>query len=69
MRQIAQDVGISEGCLLGWTKNADVEDGIRLGPSGEEPAKVRQENKRNSVVGQWAEVMRRAAERAGATVG
>lgn len=30
-RQIAKDFGISEGCLHGWLKIADREDGINAG--------------------------------------
>jgi len=31
LKQIAKDFGISEGCLHGWLKKADVEAGHRPG--------------------------------------
>ena len=60
LKQIAKDFGISEGCLHGWTKKADVEDGNRLGPSGAELAELREAKKRIRLLEQEAEVMRRA---------
>ena len=32
LNQIAKDFGISEGCLHGWMKKADIEDGAPTGP-------------------------------------
>jgi transposase len=36
LKQIAADFGISESCLAGWLKAADVEDGRKPGVSGEQ---------------------------------
>ena len=33
LNQIARDFGISEGCLHGWMKRADIEDGARPVPA------------------------------------
>ena len=60
LKHIAKDFGISEGCLHGWTKKADVEDGNRLGPSGAELAELHEAKKRIRLLEQEAEVLRRA---------
>lgn len=61
LRQIAADFGISESCLINWMKAADVEDGRRPGISVEESARVRELSKRNRLLEQENEVLRRAA--------
>ncbi len=61
MNQIAKDFGISEGCLHGWMKKADVEDGNRPGVSEKQSAEVRELGKRNRLLEQENEVLRRAA--------
>lgn len=38
LKQIATDFGISESCLTGWLKVADLEDGIKPGTAGEDVA-------------------------------
>lgn len=38
MEQIAKDFGISEGCLHGWMKKADIEDGHRPGATAADQA-------------------------------
>ncbi|MFQ6397353.1 transposase [Nocardia sp. KC 131] len=38
LKQIAADFGISESCLAGWIKQADVEDGIQPGTTSEQSA-------------------------------
>jgi len=40
LNQIAKDFGISEGCLHGWMKKADVEDGNRAGVSEKQSGEV-----------------------------
>lgn len=61
MKQIAKDFGISEGCLSTWLKKADVEDGNRPGVTDQQAAEVRELKKRNRLLEQENEVLRRAA--------
>ena len=61
LNQIAKDFGISEGCLHGWMKKADVEDGNRPGVSEKQSGEVRELEKRNRLLEQENEVLRRAA--------
>lgn len=44
--QIAKDFGISEGCLHGWLKKADIADGNRPGLTDTERAELRELKKR-----------------------
>jgi transposase-like protein len=46
LRDIADDFGISESCLVGWLKRADVENGIRPGVTEAEHAENREWRKR-----------------------
>lgn len=59
--QVAKDFGVSESCLQRWLKLADVDDGLRPGPTGEEAAELRELKKRNRLLEQENEVLRRAA--------
>lgn len=61
LNQIARDFGISEGCLHNWLKNADVEDGKRPGVTEADRAEMRELKKRNRLLEQENEVLRRAA--------
>jgi len=61
LNQIAKDFGISEGCLHGWMKKADVEDGNRPGVSEKQSGEVRELKERNRLSEQENEVLRRAA--------
>ena len=61
LNQIAKDFGISEGCLHGWLKKADVEDGNRPGVTVKEAAELREAKKRIRLLEQENEVLRRAA--------
>ena len=58
--QIAKDFGISEGCLHGWMKKADVADGNRPGVTVTEAAELRDAKKRIRLLEQENEVLRRA---------
>ena len=58
---IAKDFGISESCLNGWLKDADVEDGIKPGATSDERAENRELKKRLRLLEQENEVLRRAA--------
>jgi transposase len=59
--QIAKDFGISESCLHRWLGLADIEDGVRPGVTSSESAEVRELRKRNRVLEQENEILRRAA--------
>jgi transposase len=59
--QIAKDFGVSESCLHRWLQRADVEDGNRPGVTVSESAELRELKKRNRLLEQENEVLRRAA--------
>lgn len=59
--QVAKDFGISESCLHRWLQQADVEDGKRPGVTVTESAEIRELRKRNRLLEQENEVLRRAA--------
>jgi transposase len=59
--QIAKDFGVSESCLHRWLQLADVEDGKRPGVTASESAEVRELRKRNRLLEQENEILRRAA--------
>jgi len=59
--QIAKDFGISEATLHSWIKKADIEDGVRPGMTSAEAAENRELRKRNRVLEQENEILRRAA--------
>ena len=61
LTQIAKDFGISEACLHRWLKLADIEDGVAPGVTSAEAAEVRELRKRNRVLEQENEILRRAA--------
>lgn len=61
LKQIAKDFRISEGCLHNWMKRADVEDGRRPGVTESERNELRELRKRNRLLEQENEVLRRAA--------
>jgi len=61
LTQIAKDFGISEGCLHGWMKKADVEDGNRPGVTVKDATELREARKRIRLLEQENEVLRRAA--------
>lgn len=61
LKQIAADFGISESCLTGWLKAADVEDGVKPGEAATENAENRELRKRVRLLEQENGVLRRAA--------
>jgi transposase len=61
LSQIAKDFGISESCLHRWLNLADVDDGVRPGVSSQESADLRELKKRNRLLEQENEILRRAA--------
>ncbi|KXO88604.1 IS3 family transposase [Tsukamurella pseudospumae] len=61
IKQIAADFGVSETCLQNWLRAADVEEGNRPGVTASESAELRELRKRNRLLEQENEVLRRAA--------
>ena len=61
LAQIAKDFGISEGTLNNWLKHAAVEDGVRPGMTSADAAELRELRKRNRLLEQENEILRRAA--------
>lgn len=61
LTQIAKDFGISESCLSNWLKAADVEEGRRAGVTRQESDEMRALKKRNKLLEQENEVLRKAA--------
>lgn len=61
LRQVAKDFGISETCLHRWVRRAEIEDGRREGLTLAEQAEIRELRKRNRLLEQENEVLRRAA--------
>jgi len=59
--QIAKDFGISESCLHRWLAMDDVEQGNRPGVTASESAELRELRRRNKLLEQENEVLRRAA--------
>jgi transposase len=61
IKQIAKDFGISETCLNNWMKKADIQDGARPGVTEDQAAELRELKRRNRLLEQENEVLRRAA--------
>ena len=61
LAQIAKDFGISESCLQRWLKIADIDEGVRPGVTTSESAQLRELKKRNRLLEQENEILRRAA--------
>ena len=61
LSQIAKDFGISDSCLRNWLRSADVEDGTRPGVTRQESDELRELKRRNRLLEQENEVLRRAA--------
>lgn len=61
LAQIAKDFGVSEQSLSNWLKQADVEEGRKPGQTKDEAAEVRELRRRNRLLEQENEVLRRAA--------
>lgn len=61
LAQIAKEFGVSASCLQRWIALAEVEEGARPGPTREESAELREVRKRNRLLEQENEVLRRAA--------
>ncbi len=61
IKEIAEDFGISETCLQNWLRQADAEAGCKPGMSSSDSVELRELRKRNRLLEQENEVLRRAA--------
>lgn len=61
LAQVARDFGIHEMTLNKWMRRADIEDGNRPGTTPSESAELRDLRRRNRLLEQENEVLRRAA--------
>lgn len=60
-RQVAKDFGISEQTLANWLKKAEIEEGTRPGLTEADREQMRELKRRNRLLEQENEVLRRAA--------
>lgn len=61
IEQVAKDFGIHPTTLTKWLRQADVEDGVKPGVTESESAELRELKRRNRMLEQENEVLRRAA--------
>jgi transposase-like protein len=61
IEQIARDFGVHPMTLQKWLRHADVEDGAKPGQTRSESEELRELRKRNRLLEQENEVLRRAA--------
>ena len=61
LEQIAADFGIHPMTLSKWMRQADIDDGARPGKSTTDSAELRELRRRNRLLEQENEVLRRAA--------
>jgi transposase-like protein len=61
IKQIAADFGLAESCVRNWIRQADVEDGVKPGTTAAESAGLRELKRRNRLLEQENDVLRRAA--------
>lgn len=61
LAQIAKDFGVHVGTLDKWMRQARIEDGEQTGVSASESQELRELRKRNRLLEQENEVLRRAA--------
>lgn len=59
--QVARDFGISEQTVANWIKKAEIEEGTRAGLTEADRSEMRELKKRNRLLEQENEVLRRAA--------
>ena len=60
LKTIADDFGISESCLAGWLKTADVEDGLKPGTTAAQNEELKTAKRRICLLEQENEVTLRA---------
>lgn len=61
IKQIATDFGISEATVQNWLRQADIEEGSRPGQTAADAAELRELRRRNRLLEQENEVLRKAA--------
>jgi transposase len=61
LEQIAKDFGVHQTTLNGWMRRAEIEDGMRPGVTAEQNSELRELRRRNRLLEQENEVLRRAA--------
>ncbi len=61
LEQVAVDFGVHPMTLSKWLRAADVDDGLKPGPSSDQLAELRELKRRNRLLEQENEVLRRAA--------
>ena len=61
LAQVAKDFGVCDATLSNWLRQADVEEGRKPGVTKDEAAEVRELRRRNRLLEQENEVLRRAA--------
>jgi transposase len=61
LRQLAQDLGVSEQTLGNWVKQADIDEGRREGLSTEERAELVQLRRRNRLLEMEIDILRKAS--------
>jgi transposase len=61
LEQIAKDFGVHQTTLNGWMRRAEIEDGVRPGVTDEQSSELRELRRRNRLLEQENEVLRRAA--------
>ncbi|WP_211090576.1 transposase [Nesterenkonia sedimenti] len=61
IEQIAKDFGVHPMTLQKWLRHADIDEGAKPGQSQSESAEIRELKKRNRLLEQENEVLRRAA--------
>ena len=59
--QIAKDFGVHEGTINKWLRQADIDAGNKPGNTSDESAELREMRRRNRLLEQENEVLRRAA--------
>ncbi|OIH92613.1 transposase [Curtobacterium sp. MCBA15_001] len=61
LHQVVKDFGISEGTVTNWLRRADVDDGVKPGVTTAENVELLELRKRNRLLEQENEILRRAA--------
>ncbi|OUZ09128.1 transposase [Aeromicrobium sp. PE09-221] len=61
LEEVAKDFGIHAATLAGWLKKADVEEGVKPGMTEDQASELRELKRRNRLLEQEVEVLRRAA--------
>lgn len=61
INQVAKDFGVSEASLHNWLKKAEIEEGARPGLTEADRKELQELKKRNRLLEQENEVLRRAA--------